>query len=111
MANSLYWEDALSSSGGKQHDMPVDTHNPSFACNWGKGKYDDVVPTHDNLLGTARYERTCEVCGKAVENRQPVNICASCQRSMNAEERRRMQHDQAMGGNKRSTHIITDTSR
>lgn len=113
MANSLYWEDALSSSGGKQHDMPVDTHNPSFSVQWGRGKYDDVVADHGNLTGERyRILIPCYICGKQGTHHVGTEwICSACQRAQHAEEQRRMHNDQPMGSNKRSTHILTDTTR
>lgn len=108
MANPLYWEDAVSSSGGKQTEMVVDTHAPAFTVQWGKGKYDDVVADHAALTGSARMHGSCEVCGRVTS--LVLNVCAPCQRMANGEEHRRMQHDQAMGSHKRSSpvHLTRD---
>lgn len=124
MSNSLYWEDALSSSGGQQHDMPVDMHAPAFSVQWGKGKYDDVKADHSSITGRKTVDMRlypggpyvpCNVCGRWSDLRATHNlysdtaICSSCQRTQHADERRRMLEDEPMGSNKRSTDILTDT--
>lgn len=103
MSNPLYWEDHVSSTYGGQTEMIVDQHAPSFTVQWGKGKYDDVVADHSNLTGSGRYGR-CPTCERDA-SLTVFGICLPCERTLHADEQRRMQQDLPMGSNKRSTPI------
>lgn len=106
MSNPRYWEDSVSTNAihGRQTEMVVDQHAPSFSVNWGTGKYDHVQSDHSNLTGGVSHMHTdtCTVCGR-YSQLSTLGVCPACVRSQHVDEQERMRRDQAMGSHKRSS--------